>query len=91
MITNIFFVINIILAIIISPACLMAGLMGLSDNPKINYFSLTSFFCYLILIFPIICIICAILPYWIPTFFLMILPFCSISLFSILIYLKKYE
>jgi hypothetical protein len=58
---NILCILDMILAIISIPPCLMAGLMGLSDSPEPKSFWLILFACF-VLAFPIISLICGTAP-----------------------------
>lgn len=58
---NLLCILNFVIAVISLPPCFMAGLMGLSDSPPPHKWYNT-LFAYFILGFPLISVLCGILP-----------------------------
>ena len=83
----IFSIFNFILAGISAIPCLMAGVMSM-DSPKAQNSLVSHIVCWTILSFPVVCLVCSIVPQFIDKFsiFVAIFPIIEMTLFVSIIY-----
>lgn len=82
-------VINVILAFVAFMPCMMAGLMSM-DSPQAQNSILSHVLCYLILGFPIVCLVGGIVPQYINnkfSIYIALFPVCEMILFFATLYL----
>jgi len=84
-------ILNFILAVISAVPCLMAGVMSM-DSPKAQNSLVSHIVCRIILSFPVVCLVCAVVPQFIDKFsiFVAIFPIIEMTLFVSIIYLISF-
>ena len=84
-------VINCALAVLSFLPCMMAGLMSM-DSPQAQNSVLSHVLCCLILCFPIVCLVCSVVPEYINnklSIYVALFPICEMTLFFATIYLSS--
>lgn len=85
-------VINIFLGVISIPPCFMAGIMGLYDSPESNKSFWGTLFCYFIISFPVVSLLCGIIPRYYNNIFssmVLLFPIGIITLLVFYIYINR--
>jgi len=83
---------NILLALISAIPCLMAGAMSM-DSPQAQNSAIAHVVSYILLSFPLISLVCGILPFLFTTKWAMIialLPICEVVLFLSVVFMLFY-
>lgn len=84
-------IINCALAVLSFLPCMMAGLMSM-DSPQAQNSVLSHVFCCLILGFPIVCLVCSVVPEYINnklSIYVALFPICEMTLFFAMIHLSS--
>jgi hypothetical protein len=83
---------NILLALISTIPCLMAGTMSM-DSPQAQNSAIAHVVAYILLSFPLISLVCGILPFLFTTKWAMtiaLLPICEVVLFLSVVFMLSY-
>jgi len=84
-------ILNFILAGISAAPCLIVGVMSM-DSPKAQNSLVSHIVYWIILSFPVVCLVCAIVPQFIDKFsiFIAVFPIIEMTLFVSIIYLISF-
>lgn len=82
---------NLVLSIISFVPCLMAGVMSM-DNPQAASDPLAISVCYIFLTFPIVSLVCGVLPFVLRNLavYIILIPIVEIVLFFSIVYLSLF-